>query len=183
MQLPTLDDILAFFFEASLAAGWCNPDADIITSPSGERFVLYNPGVMKYIDRWFVSPATPGPGWSHGQTTIYKENRCVFVMSYEGYYSEYEEKSLATEIVKPALLSAYSHSEFEGGRGPQIFSTQEYPALEYCNRCSYANPIGAERLRHFWGAEKVVHQESGSEVQAQLGYHVYMGSTLGISRN
>ena len=179
IELRTLEQLMAFYFEASLIAGWCNPDAEITKWESGMRSVNYERDGLCYDDVWFVGKAMPGPGWSRGNTTISAGDCQVLAMSYGGYYPS-TGIDITKDIVMPALLKAYGDSNFVGGRGPELYANPEYPTLTYHNDCSYAMPIGAEKLRHFWGEERVTNQPN-REINDTIGWHTYWGMTLGMS--
>jgi hypothetical protein len=181
IEIPTLEQLMSFFFEASLVAGWCNPDAVIKKWESGMRSVRYERDGLRYDDAWFVGEAMPGPGWSRGNTTISVGECQVFTMSYGGYYPEYMGVNLTGDLVMPALIKAYGDSEFNGGRGPERFHNPDHPTLWYRNECNFFDPNGARRLLHFSGRERVDDIPPIPNLEGIAGWHYYSGMTLGLS--
>lgn len=163
------------FFKAMLA-GYAGDGGGVKKekTPDGYKTLTYEEGKFCVVDCYCV---TPHSNRSAGTTTIFYEGQAIWWMSYGGWY---EERAIPT--LKKALVKAYRHGRFIGGRGvhwTKGFSF-ENDGLSYL----YDNrPDKKRRFFHgqFEGEEYIWQHIKGHGYFRQpkiVGYHKYFGMSL-----
>ncbi len=149
--------IQGFFFEA-MRAGYAakNSEETSIAELPGYKVVTYRKDDLRLVDMWCTNPNS---NKSAGTTTIWFKDEPLWIMQYGGEY-----KQDAIPVLKEALLKAYEHNIFAGGRGPVTFQK---------NRLLYDNNVTKNFFGNFEGQE-VISSEGG----IVLGYHDYRGMFL-----
>ena len=135
-----------FFLEASVntyAAG-ATP-ATIPTLPSS-KVLTYERWPFRYVDVYFTSPI--GESW--GCALLYHEAflpRPIWRLCYDGWYDRRDQR--ITAFLRLALAAGYQSGEFIGGRGPQVFISEEFPGLIYYNHPTskdFLKPAGRDAI-------------------------------------
>jgi len=153
------EELQAFFFRAMIN-GWANnPPKVTLPGLPGFKAIIFEEGPLKLVDAY---SKTPGSIRSGGMTIIYHDTVPVWMMQYSGGY----EKD-AIPFLKEALLAAYQAGQFNGGRGPNHFSTER--------RFTYYNTTESSPFEKFRGREHVLDMNYADPVR---GYHVYQGGLL-----
>lgn len=108
-------EIREFFFEG-MSRGWVadGPENDVFGLPGyREHIHCSDDGRLRLIDMFCVRP---GSNKSAGSTTIWLEDKVVWVMQYGGWHSEE-----AIPFLKEVLRRAYRDKLFRSGRGPETY--------------------------------------------------------------
>lgn len=113
-KVPSIAEIQDFFVSASLKgfAGGAEPEK---SDKPGYKIIRVSKRHFTYEDEWCVTPYSK----SSGKTTVWYENNVVMTMQYAGYYPE-----VALPFLKEALMYTYTRSQWNNGRGPRLFITQ-----------------------------------------------------------
>ncbi|MFA6446437.1 MAG: DUF5680 domain-containing protein [Candidatus Paceibacterota bacterium] len=155
MQLEEYHVRGAFF--SAMKAGWAQNVQKIkIQELPGSKAIPFVLGDFRVLDTYFVTPLSDR---SAGSTTIWHEDKPVWIMHYGGRYAE-----IAVPFLKSCLHRAYRYEQFYGGRGP-FFVRDE--------RFTYVNKIERNDFGDFAGEERVF------DLNEQcLGHHWYRGMSL-----
>ena len=154
-----LEEIQDFFFRAMLQ-GWV-ADGEKVSIPGmpGYQAFPFAEGDFYLLDCYVVNPESSK---SAGTTTIWYQEKPVWVMLYRGLYQED-----AIPVVKAALLETYHAGRFIGGRGPKQFKMGN---LEYTN-----DAPNDDQFTSFQGSESV---RDTTYARPSLGWHRYWGMSL-----
>jgi hypothetical protein len=148
------------FFEAMMdgyAGGNCKKSIKTKT-PDGHVVIEFTTGDYKVVDDYRT---TPHSSKSAGTTTILYKNDPIWWMCYGGFY-----KKEVISFLKSALRRAYEKNEFSGGRGPRVWSDDDF---------IYSNETPrTTNFEWFSGREEIADHHS-DEI---LGMHDYWGMSL-----
>ncbi len=154
---PTLQAIQDVFFEA-MTAGWAQDVQKIkIQELPNSKTIPFVLGDFRVLDTYFVTPLSDR---SAGSTTIWHEDKPVWIMHYGGRYAK-----IAVPFLKSCLHRAYvDERRFYGGRGPAFVRDEHF---------TYVNKIERNNFADFVGEEHVF------DLNEQcLGHHWYRGMSL-----
>ncbi len=156
---PFVTNIKNFFFKAMME-GWASGGGEKLTIPQlpGYKAIGHRDGDFYLIDCYCKNPEYHG---SSGFTTIYWKNNPIWTMHYGGEYINKD----TVNFLKNALLFAYTHRQFCGGRGPSSLSLL---GMIYINTPEQNNFV------NFSGRETIHNIETGQS----YGHHIYQGMAL-----
>lgn len=127
-------------------------------------------GPFRCVDTWFTSPV----GRSFGWTLAYHDTlpQPIWRMGYDGWYDR--EDLRITRFLRSALRTTYEDGRFIGGRGPEVFTSEEFPGLIYYNR------VKERDFRRFSGDDVIVVDVAvaGREGLRERYRHDYRGGAL-----
>ena len=159
MTKPKIEEIKSFFFEA-MVNGYISGGDEIKISEIPEyRAIPFKKGKFYLLDNYLITPYSDK---SAGTTTIWYDDKPVWVMHYGGYYKE-----SAISLLKKALAKTYKSSQFFGGRGPLSLSESK-------NSLIYINYPKINDFEKFEGREVIF----DTKKNICLGYHEYWGMSL-----
>jgi hypothetical protein len=180
LNVPTVAEIMSFFFEASLqgyAGGGEFVSVGSVVFPEKEFKVRasYKGGYLLYVDRYRVSGE-----FSSGETVIYLQplrvGSCVPVwyMSYGGWCAKEKEPIVAH--LKAVLWDTYGLGEFCGGRA--MNETSEETASR-ADGLIYENNWGLGSFVRFSGRERIFKEhELFARRREEVFWHDYHGLLL-----
>ncbi len=128
MEKTNVFEIVDFFFEGMLR-GWVvdGPENDVFGLPGYREYIhCSSDGRLRLIDMFCVRP---GSDRSSGSTTIWLEDKVVWVMQYGGWHLEE-----AIPFLKEVLKKSYGEKFFCAGRGQK-----RYVGSDFC----YSNNLVA----------------------------------------
>lgn len=164
IELPE-QEVLDFFFEASMATHAGNAPKGTIVELPGSRVLVYERPPFRYVDCYFSVGEK-----SFGQIGIWHQALRagpVWGMQIRGRCRD----KRTIPFLKRALLAAYKKREFWGGRGPLEFKVEDEPF-------TYQNMLrpGSD-LSDFAGSENIL--ELGvAKGTRMLFYHEFNGLAL-----
>lgn len=159
--MPDIEKMEQIFFEA-MKAGWATKvEKTTIPRMPGYKAIVWEDGLWRVVDSYAVGPdITLGGNRSAGSTTIFYEDKPVWVMQYGGYYHK-----KAIPFLKQALLNAYCDRKFFGGRGPSIYKEGNWIYINHTTGVSFEG---------FKGREEIINMAE----DCFYGWHEYWGLSL-----
>lgn len=121
-------------------------------------------GEYLYLDTYYANGE-----WSGGQTLIYVDRNPAWLMQYHGWCKDDNEAILT--FLKKALMFAYQHRMFIGGRGPYEFFEDGFTYLNFARMPPYEQSIV-----RFQGHERICFD---NKRDADLFWYQYQGQLLG----
>jgi hypothetical protein len=153
-----IEQIQEFFFKAMME-GWAIGGQKFkIPEMPGYKAISFQDGGFYLLDFYCV---TPNSLRSAGTTTIWFQDIPVWIMNYGGYYAG---KGVMA-FLKRALCQAYEAREFVGGRGPHVYSDDQF---------IYVNQPRPNCSSKFEGREEIF----SATRNFSFGYHEYWGMSL-----
>jgi hypothetical protein len=148
--------VMHAFFEA-MAAGWAqDAQKDSVLAFPQMKAIPFVLGDFRVMDAYYVGDR----GLSSGTTTIWLQDKPVWIMHYGGHYPD-----VAMGFLKECLLEAYvRRREFFGGRGPYFVRGERF---------TYVNRVASEAFSDFEGEERVFDLDN-----REIGSHWYRGMSL-----
>lgn len=125
MRLTASDWYDLFGFHNRMAAQ-CYANEESSPMPSSEipggNIMTRSEGSLGYHDMWFTG-TNGNLGVSAGNSILSFDQVPVWVLQYSGWYDKKDERVL--KVLKEALLAGYTKDESQGGRGPDMFFSQD----------------------------------------------------------
>ncbi|TSC94954.1 MAG: hypothetical protein Athens101428_79 [Candidatus Berkelbacteria bacterium Athens1014_28] len=82
IQLPTLQELMGFFFKANLEVGWASENPRISETDCGEYTTTFRDGDLCFLDRWYSGDdRIVGVSYSYGRTNIRLGIRDIWLMT------------------------------------------------------------------------------------------------------
>ena len=134
---------------------------------SGSKLLFYDRPPYRYNDIYFTSPI----GVSFGTTLVWHCTmpKPIWWMSYNGWYDRYDPR--ITQFLRAALHAGCR--EFNGGRGPGVFTAPEFPDIVYFNHVMESSSFTA-----FSGRDKIVIDGERDPARRERYWHEYRGGML-----
>jgi len=124
LRVSDMEAYQSFFLEA---AGKCYagdlPKTTIAELPKSKVY-RYEKRNLLYLDVYYTNGESSG-----GQTTIFWDSVPVWLMQYHGWCKDDDKRTLS--FLKEALKSTYERGIWNFGRGPDAYTSQEFPHLRY----------------------------------------------------
>lgn len=159
MTKPSIEEIKKFFFKAMINGYVSSDDKIKITEMPEYKAIPFKEGKFYLLDNYLTTPYSDK---SAGTTTIWYNNKPVWIMHYGGYYKE-----PVIPLLKKALKKTYKTSQFFGARGPSTLIDSE-------NSLVYINSPKMNDFERFEGREEIFDIQKN----ISLGYHEYWGMSL-----
>lgn len=165
------EQVKKIFFEA-LLAGYAgkNDDPRVVKSKSlddKEKTFTFIDADFIVIDRYYV---TSNSDYSCGYTVILFQGNPIWFMNYGGFYPKSPKDVIS--LLKEALGVTYSKGEFNGGRGPFMYSAKGLVYYNAVAKGDFFKFSGREEIR------RVSLGENGIHVETLIGEHVYSGMRM-----
>ncbi len=153
------DEVEAFYLESALQ-GWAGGNNGHETADLPGFFeTRHARGNFLSVDHWTTDPLTHH---TLGHTYIWHLEKCIWMMSYGGYYP-----TEALSFLRTTLKKTYENGVFHGARGPEI---EVEGSLVYLNKIKK----GASKFTKFRGEELIIDIAE----KKVLGSHEFHGHFL-----
>lgn len=166
MDISTVKTIEQFVLEAAAKTYAAGTAPTAFPGLSGSKLLFYDRPPFTYSDIYFTSPT----GVSFGFTLVWHctMEKPVWRMSYDGWYDRSDPR--ITKFLKAALRAGCN--EFNGGRGPAVFTAPEFPGLVYYNH------VAEDGFARFSGRDKIVLDGERDPARRERYWHEYRGGML-----